>query len=92
MSMNNNDGSSRSEQKMLVKWIRDKMQAGNEIGKDLPIADIADPRMNGIYDMFRMEALVRVAFQCIEDEESARPTMSQVVDMLVGNYIDGVHV
>ncbi|XP_074380978.1 putative receptor protein kinase ZmPK1 [Apium graveolens] len=79
------DGSCRPEQKMLVKWIRDKMQAANGTGKDFAIRDIVDSRMNGVYDMPRMEALVQVALQCVEDQESARPTMSQVVDMLVGN-------
>lgn len=87
-----NDGSSRTEQKMLVKWIRDKIQADSETAKDLPIRGIVDPQMNGIYDMPRMEALVQVALQCIEDQESARPTMSQVVHMLLGNYIDDAQV
>ncbi|KAL1822171.1 hypothetical protein ACET3Z_008949 [Daucus carota] len=72
------DGSSRAEQKMLVKWIRDKMQVDNVTGKALPIMEIVDPRMNGIYDRPRMEALVQVALQCVEDQERARPTMSNV--------------
>ncbi|WOG90730.1 hypothetical protein DCAR_0309974 [Daucus carota subsp. sativus] len=78
------DGSSRAEQKMLVKWIRDKMQVDNVTGKALPMMEIVDPRMNGMYDRPRMEALVQVALQCVEDQERARPTMSNVVDMLAG--------
>ncbi|KAK7858820.1 putative receptor protein kinase zmpk1 [Quercus suber] len=39
------------------------------------IEDIIDPTMEGIWDM--------VALQCVEEDKDARPTMSQVVKMLV---------
>ena len=37
----------------------------------------------GKYDIFEMEALVQVALQCVEEDKDERPTMSQVVEMLL---------
>ncbi|KAB1220311.1 putative receptor protein kinase ZmPK1 [Morella rubra] len=42
-----------------------------------------DPMMAGKYDMAKMGVLINVALQCVEEDKDARPTMSQVVEMLL---------
>ncbi|KAH7528073.1 hypothetical protein FEM48_Zijuj05G0033000 [Ziziphus jujuba var. spinosa] len=41
-----------------------------------------DPSKEGEYDMKKMEMLLEVALKCVKEEKNARPTMSQVVEML----------
>lgn len=74
-------GSGRSKQKDLLKWISGEMENGSTIEY------IADSRITGIYDLPRMETLVQVALQCVREDPNARPTMSQVVEMIDGNEI-----
>ncbi|KAK7847163.1 putative receptor protein kinase zmpk1 [Quercus suber] len=47
------------------------------------LEEIIDPMLVGKYDIFEMEALVQVALQCVEEDKDERPTMSQVVEMLL---------
>ncbi|KAK7851767.1 putative receptor protein kinase zmpk1 [Quercus suber] len=46
------------------------------------IDDIMDPKMEGIYDKGKMEILVEMALQCLEEDKDERPTMKQVVEKL----------
>ena len=69
------------EHKRLVTWVREKKNG--EVATTSWIEDIIDPTMEGIYDMGKMEILVEMALQCVEEDKDARPTMSQVVDMLL---------
>ncbi|XP_058106429.1 putative receptor protein kinase ZmPK1 [Magnolia sinica] len=68
----------------LVPWVRDVMN-GRAISKQRRIEEIMDPRIDSGYDLVKMELLVRVALQCVEEERDARPTMSQVAEMLLGH-------
>jgi len=43
---------------------------------------MADPRLEGEYKEEEMKTLAEIALQCVEDAKDARPTMSQVVEML----------
>lgn len=61
------------EQRGLMSFVREKIREG---------AEIIDPNMNGAYDSGQLELLLKVAMQCAEDNKDARPSMSQVVDML----------
>ncbi|KAB1220172.1 putative receptor protein kinase ZmPK1 [Morella rubra] len=71
------DDAAERERKSLVAWVREK--------KNRPAAticwieDVIDLR----YDMAKMEILVGVALQCVEEDKDARPTMSQVVEILL---------
>ncbi|KAL1821890.1 hypothetical protein ACET3Z_016759 [Daucus carota] len=61
------------EQRGVMSFVREKIREG---------AEIIDPNMNGAYDSGQLELLLKVAMQCAEDKKDARPSMSQVVDML----------
>ncbi|GAV74413.1 Pkinase domain-containing protein/S_locus_glycop domain-containing protein/B_lectin domain-containing protein [Cephalotus follicularis] len=70
------------ENKRVVTWVREKMKEAATRPESL-IEDIIDPRIRGACDIKKMEILVRVALQCVEEDKDARPTMSQVVEMLL---------
>ncbi|KAJ8759585.1 hypothetical protein K2173_007214 [Erythroxylum novogranatense] len=42
-----------------------------------------DPKLEGNYDRAKMRVLVGVGMKCIQENRDARPTMSQVVEMLL---------
>uniref|UniRef100_A0A5B6YV09 Receptor-like serine/threonine-protein kinase n=1 Tax=Davidia involucrata TaxID=16924 RepID=A0A5B6YV09_DAVIN len=69
------------EQRRLVEWVREKMNESATMASW--IEEIIDPMMNGEYDIGKLEILVGVALQCVEEDKDARPTMSQVVEMLL---------
>ncbi|KAJ4831238.1 hypothetical protein Tsubulata_029019, partial [Turnera subulata] len=64
----------------LVSWVRDKKHGTN--GKTSWIEEIIDPTFHGEYDKSKMEFLVTVALQCVEEDSTARPAMSKVVEQL----------
>ncbi|KAK1436606.1 hypothetical protein QVD17_02388 [Tagetes erecta] len=74
-------------ERLMVRWVREKVAAAastdgcGEISKW--IEEIVDSRVKGEYDRIRMGTLIKVALQCAEEQKDARPTMSQVVDMLL---------
>ncbi|KAB1220322.1 putative receptor protein kinase ZmPK1 [Morella rubra] len=74
------DDAADRERKSLVTWVREKKNG--EATKTCWIEDVIDPIMEGRCDMGKMEMLVSVALQCVEEDKNARPTMSQVVDIL----------
>ncbi|KAI8549981.1 hypothetical protein RHMOL_Rhmol06G0067900 [Rhododendron molle] len=47
------------------------------------VKEIIDPTLIGGCDMGKMETLVRVAMLCVEEDKDARPTMRNVVEMLL---------
>ncbi|KAH7541837.1 hypothetical protein FEM48_Zijuj02G0009900 [Ziziphus jujuba var. spinosa] len=65
----------------LVKWVKEKM-VGADSSQTNWIEEIADSRMGGKFDKAKLEILVKVALQCVEEDKEARPTMHQVVEML----------
>ncbi|XP_016438973.1 putative receptor protein kinase ZmPK1 [Nicotiana tabacum] len=68
-------------QGVLVTWIREKMRAASETKSW--IQEIVDPSLNGIFDLEKMEILLKVALQCSEEDRDARPTMCEVVDKML---------
>ncbi|KAL7197427.1 hypothetical protein ACSBR2_020045 [Camellia fascicularis] len=77
-SINNRGG---MEETTLVKWVMEKvMNRGSPMTSW--VDEIVDPMLNGAYDAGKMEKLVEVALQCLEEEKDARPSMTRVVDML----------
>ncbi|KAK7813547.1 putative receptor protein kinase zmpk1, partial [Quercus suber] len=49
------------------------------------IEEIIDPMMAGKYDKAKMELLIKVALQCVAEDKDDRPTMNQVVEMLLSH-------
>ncbi|XP_059631083.1 putative receptor protein kinase ZmPK1 [Cornus florida] len=79
-AMDDNGG---MEQRRLVTWVREKVN--EPTGNGLWIEEIIDTAMDGEYDKNKMELLVRVALKCAEEDKNARPTMSKVLEMLLGH-------
>ncbi|BBG95201.1 hypothetical protein Prudu_003682 [Prunus dulcis] len=46
-----------------------------------------ESQMGADYEQGRLEMLVKVALQCLEEDRDERPTMSQVVEMLLHHEI-----
>ena len=82
-----NDGG-EAEHKMLVTWVREKMK--KVAVNTSSLEEIIDPMLEGKYDMIKMKALVQVSLQCVEEDKDARPTMSQVVEMLICQEKDSI--
>ncbi|KVI03351.1 putative receptor protein kinase ZmPK1 [Cynara cardunculus var. scolymus] len=72
----NEDGKAESS---LIEWVRERIQDAN--GESW-VEDIIDPSIRGEYDRTIIENLVRIALHCTEEDRDARPSMSQVVDMI----------
>ncbi|XP_050266154.1 putative receptor protein kinase ZmPK1 isoform X1 [Quercus robur] len=69
-----------TKNKRLATWVKGKKNG--EVATTSWIDDIMDPKMEGIYDKGRMEILVEMALQCLEEDKDERPTMKQVVEKL----------
>ncbi|XP_050266307.1 putative receptor protein kinase ZmPK1 [Quercus robur] len=68
--------------KRLVTWVREVM---NRVAANTSsLEELIDPLLEGKYDIDMMETLVEIALQCVEEDRDERPTMSQVVEMLLG--------
>ncbi|KAG6752165.1 putative receptor protein kinase ZmPK1 [Populus alba] len=69
------------ENRRLVTWVREKMKEAPEMSSWIEM--IIDPKLEGKYDKGRMEILLEVALKCVAEDRDARPTMSQVVEMIL---------
>ncbi|KDP31587.1 hypothetical protein JCGZ_14812 [Jatropha curcas] len=75
------------EDKSLVSWVKETINdATNNV--DLRMQMILDAKLGGKYDKIQVEILVGVALKCVEEDKDARPTMKQVVKMLMCNKKD----
>ncbi|GMY22125.1 putative receptor protein kinase ZmPK1 [Fagus crenata] len=72
------------EHKRLVMLVRETINIGTTTRKSW-IEEIIDPMMAGSYDKDKMELLVKVALQCVAENKDERPTMNQVVEMLMSH-------
>ena len=59
----------------ITKEVQAKVDRGN-------IADIADPRLHGSYDVNSMWRVVEIALSCTSLSTSERPTMTEVAAQL----------
>nr|XP_027091885.1 putative receptor protein kinase ZmPK1 [Coffea arabica] len=82
------ESTSAMEPRRLVTWVKEKMHEANGRASPIAIAKIVDPVINAEFDMARVEILVQVALQCVEEDKDARPTMSQVLDTLLHQESD----
>uniref|UniRef100_A0A803L0L3 Protein kinase domain-containing protein n=1 Tax=Chenopodium quinoa TaxID=63459 RepID=A0A803L0L3_CHEQI len=68
----------------VVTWVREKKIEVPTL--EAWVEEIADPMMEGNYNAAQMRTLILVALQCVKDDKDARPTMSQVVEILQGDH------
>ncbi|KAK1291092.1 putative receptor protein kinase ZmPK1 [Acorus calamus] len=73
-------GESHQEPERLVPWVREVICG---VATDTGIEEIIDPNMRSGYDVGKIEKLIKVALLCVDEEMNARPTMAQVVEMLL---------
>ncbi|KAK1407671.1 hypothetical protein QVD17_39293 [Tagetes erecta] len=64
----------------VVEWVRGRVDGS---GSGSWIDNVVNGSISGHFDRLVMEKLVRVALRCAEDDMEVRPTMSQVVNMLL---------
>ncbi|GMI78488.1 hypothetical protein like AT5G24080 [Hibiscus trionum] len=69
------------KEQTLVEWVREQMASARET--ETRRREIIDPKLEGRYDEAEMLNLVAVALQCVEEDKDARPTMGEVVQMLL---------
>ncbi|CAI9291813.1 unnamed protein product [Lactuca saligna] len=67
----------------LVEWVREKIREHIGSQNGTWIGEIVDSRTSGEYDTGMLINLVKVALQCAEEDKDARPSMSQVVNILL---------
>ncbi|KAK8581020.1 hypothetical protein V6N13_144070 [Hibiscus sabdariffa] len=67
-------------QRTLSKWVRE--QTDTDLTETW-MAMVVDPTLEGKYDTAEMSTLVKVALQCVQEDKDARPTMGEVVQMLL---------
>ncbi|KAL5780176.1 hypothetical protein ACOSQ2_010913 [Xanthoceras sorbifolium] len=77
------DNGELTAQGRLVEWVKEKMNKAAT--RDSWVEEILDPSLECEYDTKKLEVLVRVASQCLEEDRDARPTMREVVEMLLHN-------
>ncbi|XWS24181.1 hypothetical protein CRYUN_Cryun28dG0078800 [Craigia yunnanensis] len=78
MGVHGIDGEREEVQRPLIKWVKERMTEA-ETWTEM----IIDPTLNGEYDTAEMLILVTVALQCVQEDKDARPTMGEVVQMLL---------
>ncbi|KAI3821323.1 hypothetical protein L1987_08888 [Smallanthus sonchifolius] len=71
------------EQKQLVSWVKEKIHEASESLTEIQIMEILDPMMKEEFENIQMKNLLRVALQWVAEDKDARPTMSEVVKMLL---------
>jgi len=83
--MHSSNSGGAGEYTSVVKLVKEKINnnIASTSANESWIQAIIDPRMAGKYDSAKMELLVKVALQCVADDKDNRPTMNQVVEMLL---------
>ncbi|KAG7941389.1 hypothetical protein I3843_16G039800 [Carya illinoinensis] len=84
--VNDIESGEQLQHKRLVSWVREKKNRAALTESWLE--EIIDPRLKREYDVRKMETLIDVALQCVEEEKDARPNMREVVEMLLAQEND----
>ncbi|XWS10373.1 hypothetical protein CRYUN_Cryun39dG0071800 [Craigia yunnanensis] len=77
------DGEGGEDQGTLVTWVREQMKRATEAETWTGCPEMIDPALDGQYDIDEMLILVTIALKCVQEDKDSRPTMGQVVEMLV---------
>ncbi|KAK4781625.1 hypothetical protein SAY86_015727 [Trapa natans] len=67
----------------LIPWVRQKMKETASDPSRSVVDEIVDPRLRGDYDVKKMEILIGVALRCVMEDKNSRPTMGEIVEMLL---------
>ncbi|XP_045827225.1 putative receptor protein kinase ZmPK1 [Trifolium pratense] len=81
MEIHSLDNSGGIEHHRMVTWVMEKVK--NAPTTMFWIEEIVDGNLEGKYDVNQVENLVKVALKCVKDDMNERPSMSQVVEMLL---------
>ncbi|GKC04627.1 S-locus glycoprotein domain-containing protein [Tanacetum coccineum] len=82
------DDNQSEEQLRLVSWVRDKVQEEGFRWTEEQIKDILDPMIRDETEKDLVKHLLKVALRCVKEDKDARPSMSEVVNMLLTPDID----
>ncbi|KAF8024562.1 hypothetical protein BT93_F1666 [Corymbia citriodora subsp. variegata] len=74
-------GEAKGGYERSTSWVREKMKPG--VAMETWTAENIDPTIRGNFDIKKIKVLVSVALQCEEEDRDSRPTMRQVVEMLL---------
>ncbi|KAI9112292.1 hypothetical protein K1719_016815 [Acacia pycnantha] len=72
----------------LVTWVREKKNKTTSSSCRSWVEQIIDPAMGSEFEvgeMQKIETLASVALKCVEEDKNGRPTMSQVVELLLSH-------
>ncbi|CAN4088067.1 unnamed protein product [Withania somnifera] len=69
------------EEEVLIDWVRQKYREGR-------LCEAADNRIKGQYSVEEMEAVLKLGLTCCHPDPLRRPTMSEVVAILLGDNVD----
>ncbi|KAL1333866.1 hypothetical protein HN51_062744 [Arachis hypogaea] len=72
--------SAAEEEVVLIDWVRELYARGR-------MCDAADPRIEGEYEVGDMEMVLKLGLACCHPEPQRRPTMKEVVAVLVGDNV-----
>ncbi|XP_022772220.1 putative receptor protein kinase ZmPK1 [Durio zibethinus] len=78
------DGAEGEAEYLSGSRVKEERKGSNSI--ESRIAEIVDPLLEGNYDKQKMEILVAVALDCIQEDRNVRPTMSEVVERLLDHH------
>ncbi|WJX41422.1 hypothetical protein P8452_28775 [Trifolium repens] len=81
MEIHSLDNSGGIEHHRMVTWVMEKVK--NAPSTMFWVEEIVDGNLEGKYDVNQVENLVKVALKCVKDDMNERPSMSQVVEMLL---------
>ncbi|XP_071692310.1 putative receptor protein kinase ZmPK1 [Rutidosis leptorrhynchoides] len=81
LQMQQSSGGNSGRDQTLVEWVRDKIN-------DDCVEEIVDVETCGEYDTRSLKNVLNIALQCAEEDRDARPSMSQVVHMLLHPELD----
>ncbi|XP_060204575.1 L-type lectin-domain containing receptor kinase S.1 [Lycium barbarum] len=69
------------EEEVLIDWVRQKYREGR-------LCEAADERIKGQYSEEEMEAMLKLGLTCCHPDPLRRPTMGEVVTVLLGENVD----
>ena len=71
------------EEQVLIDWVREKYREGK-------VREAADRRIAGQYEVEEMEKILKLGLACCHPDPQHRPTMKEVVAVLVGDEATAV--
>ncbi|KAG6645826.1 putative receptor protein kinase ZmPK1 [Carya illinoinensis] len=86
--MHNSECRGARKYRRRVTLLREEIMNKIAASRESLIEEIVEPSMDGNYDMATLELLVKVALQCVAEDKDDRPTMKQVVEMLLSHKVD----